>query len=236
MFTRVRLVVIFFLLCLTASAQEIRINLAIGGATYAMGGFKRYQQEIAQQFGFEPTITDEFPPYLFYEFSADVNWTRSFFSGVSVAYGSTGGRVQYRDYSGYRRADQLLRYINFAIPIGFRVNPSENFTLSFDLKPTFTRSDADLVFEQEVLGNHQSQTVGFKSQSVAVQPGVLVMRRIKSFGIYAQLSYYQTVVKGKMFLKENEDYYLEVNSNNPIHADWEGVRLSLGVSYIFLTK
>jgi hypothetical protein len=225
-----RFVIIFMLISFSAAAQEITFNASIGGGTYAMKDFKTWQTGITEQLAFKATITDKFPPYLFYEGSCNVIWENSFFAGFSFAYGSTGGRVQYRDYSGYLRADQKLRYMNFGMPIGFHLNILENLTLGFDLKPTYTRTFADMTFEQEVLGSHSIQKVSFKSESLAVQPGVFITRKIGRFGIHAQASYYLTVKKGKLYYKDDDQFYL-LNNGKPVYATWDGARLSIGASF-----
>jgi hypothetical protein len=231
MYKYIRLTAILSLISFSATAQQVAFTLDVGIATYAMKDFKELQEEFANQYVFTPSITDEFPPYLYYEGSCQINLTTEFFTGVSLAYGSTGGRVQYRDYSGYLRADQKLRYINLSIPIGYRVKIRENMTLSFDLKPTYTNTTADLLFEHEVLGNHESTKFTFKSQSFAVQPGILLARKIGRFALHAQASYYQSIVKGKLKYKEDESLHLTNNQNDPVYAAWDGVRLSLGAFF-----
>jgi hypothetical protein len=226
-------IAIFLLTFLSAGAQEIELNLTMGVGTYAMHDLKNFQSDMRSRFPFKPAITDDFPPYLFYEFSGHWKSDGIFFSGFAIAYGSTGGRVQYRDYSGYLRADQLLQYVNLAVPMGLSFGAGKNMQIRLDLKPTYTRTFANLKFEQDVAGEYAAQDNHFTSYSVAAQPGIWLMRRINRFGIHAQASYYVTIVNGKMYSKENDSAYL-VDSNNskPIYAGWDGIRLSLGASFV----
>jgi hypothetical protein len=201
-----------------------------------MNDLKKFQLEMKKQFPFEPDITDDFPPYLFYEASCHLRHDRGLVTGLALSYGSTGGRVQYRDYSGYLRTDQILRYLNLSAPLGFGFDPGERTSIQFDLRPTYTMTFTDLKFEQEVAGNHQTESHRFKSQNIAVQPEFAMMRRINQFGIHVQASYYITVVKGKMYYKENDEAYLVGNDDKPLYAGWDGVRLSFGVSLVLADK
>jgi hypothetical protein len=223
---------VFLLFPFLGAAQQITFNLSAGVGTYAMRDMKNFQLAMKNAFPFEASITDEFPPFLFYEASAYIKPTNRFFTGISVAYGSTGGRVQYRDYSGYLRADQLLRYINVSGPVGFDFEVGDKILLYVDLKPTYTITFADLNFEQEIGGDREGVKHQFQSQTVAVQPGFWLLRRIGQFGLHGQLSYYIPVVKGKLYYNENNNAYLIGNDDKPLYAGWNGVRLSLGVSIV----
>ena len=225
-------VFVFLWITFSSAAQQITLRASIGGGTYAMKDFKAFQTEIKNQFPVKATITNEFPPYLFFEASGLAHFAKSFFAGIALSYGSTGGRVQYRDYSGYLRADQLLRYVNLSLPLGYTHSIRENLTVSFDLRPTYTRTMAELKFEEDIQGNYDLNKSRFKSESIAIQPGVVLERRMNKFGVHAQLAYYQTLVKGKLYYEENKDYHLVSNTDEPYYSNWDGVRLSVGVSFL----
>lgn len=227
---------IFVVMTLPATAQKITVNVGIGVGTYAMNDFKQLQKEIEEQFIDESTITDKFPPYVFYEVSGNIALVRSFFVGAALAYGSTGGRVQYRDYSGYLLSDQKLQYVNISFPAGFRFKLRENLTLSAELMPTFTRTMAAIDFQQEVLGDRSATTYSFFSEALALQPGIAVTRKLKRFGLHARVGYYQTIVKSKLFYKDLPEAWLVDNDEEPVYPSWNGLRLSLGVSTFFGNK
>jgi len=232
MFTRLHLLVLFLLLSFPVAAQKITLSLNVGVGTYAMNDFKKLQKQLQSQNYLNPTITDEFPPYLFYEGTCHAALTSSIFTGVSVAYGSTGGRIQYRDYSGYVRADQSLRYINVSIPVGYRFNIGEKLTLGFDLKPTYTQSHVDIAFEQQIAAEYEKEEHKFNSKSFAIQPEIFLMRKFGRFGIQAQISYYQGVKQGNLYYEDDTDAYLIDDRDDAIYAGWEGLRLSIGGSFL----
>lgn len=212
------------------AAQRFLINVGAGVGTYSMTDMKTLQSELKEQLPAKATVTDEFPSYFYYEASGHWLAGKSFFTGLAVAYGSTGGRAQYQDYSGYIRTDQLLKYVNVSVPVGFAIHPKEMLSIHFDLKPTYTFTITDLKFDEAVLSLREVQTLRFTSSNIAAQPGLMLIRTIRQFAVSAQASYYVTVVKGKMYYKENNEAFLIDTKGDPLHATWDGLRLSLGVS------
>jgi len=231
--TLVAIYLILFSYC--CAAQRFLVNVSAGVGTYSMTDMKTLQSRLKEQLPAKATVTDEFPSYFNYEASGHWLAGKSFFTGVAVAYGSTGGRVQYQDYSGYIRADQLLKYVNLSAPVGFAIHPKEMLSIHFDLRPTYAFTITDLKFDEEVLSLRESQTLRFTSSNIAVQPGLMLIRTIRQFAVHAQASYYVTVVKGKMYYKENNEAFLIDTNNDPLYATWDGLRLSLGVS-LFVGK
>ena len=221
---------LFFIFVSSCVAQKFTLNISSGVGTYAMKDLKAFQKEIQKQFPFKPTITDEFPPYFFYELSSFVRPGKTLFFGFGVSYGSTGGRVQYRDYSGYLRADQQAQYLNVSIPAGVCVDVNEKLVIQFDLRPTYTMTTAELRFEQKIVDTYEGEHLKFNAEAIALQPGLLLMRNFKRLGIHAQASYYATFYNGKMYLKENQELFLINDNDKPIHTNWDGVRVSLGLS------
>lgn len=227
---RLTLTLTFLVLVTSCVAQKFTLNVSSGIGTYTMKDLKAFQKGIKAQFPFEPTVTDEFPPYFFYELSSFARPGKMFFFGFGVTYGSTGGRVQYHDYSGYLRADQLLKYLNVSVPVGVSTDLNEKVSIQFDLRPTYTMTSAELRFEQEVVGTYEDERVKFNSETLAVQPGFLLMRKFNRFGVHAQASYYASLSQGKMYLKENSDLFLVDDNDKPLYTHWDGVRISLGLS------
>jgi hypothetical protein len=225
--------IIFLLVIVSNSlyAQQFIFSVDAGIGSYKMNDMKKFQAELKADFP-SLTVTDEFPPYVYYQGSCQITLTGSFFTGLALAYGSTGGRTQYRDYSGYVRADQVLQYLNVSTPIGYRFAITEKLNLSFDLMPTYTLTMANVRFEMDVADEYTLDEFDLRSQSFAIQPGILLMRKMGRFGIHAQAAYYQVLVKGKMYSEQNQNAYLVGNDGEPLHAGWEGLRLSVGASIL----
>jgi hypothetical protein len=219
------------LLSFSAAAQRVVVNVSGGGGVYSMSYLKKFQANIREQFPFEPNTTDEFPPYFFYEASCYWKPGSLFFTGFATSYGSTGGRVQYRDYSGSLSADQLLKYVNLSVPLGVVLHSGKNMPVYLDLQPTYTLTFTELKFQQNVLTQNFTQSLRFTSANIATQPGIMVLRRINRLAIHAKAAYYVTLVKGKMYFKDDKAAFL-TDGNDPVHATWDGLRLAFGLSFV----
>jgi hypothetical protein len=98
--------------CTVQAQGGLAIGLRVGVERYDLGALRDWQeaeQADGASIGVAAAITDAFPAYL--AFGAEVSfptwWDDR--AGVSLRYGSTGGRVAYADYSGSIRADWVVQ-------------------------------------------------------------------------------------------------------------------------------
>lgn len=96
-----------------AHAQDgLAVGVRVGVERYDLSDVRRWQEAERAQLeglGVPAAVTDDFPPYLALgaEVSVPTWWDDR--AGLSLRYGSTGGRVAYADYSGSVRADWVVQ-------------------------------------------------------------------------------------------------------------------------------
>ena len=95
-----------------ALAQNgLAVSVRVGVERYALDDVRRWQeaeQVQLEQLGIPAAVTDDFPPFLSFGAEVSLPTWRDDRAGLSVRYGSTGGRVAYADYSGSVVADWIV--------------------------------------------------------------------------------------------------------------------------------
>lgn len=224
---------IFVLLSYWVQAQ-LKISGSVGYGTYYMDDIRDWQKEVKAGLPVEAQAVSTFPGYLNFEGGISYDSKRKFFVGVIIGYGSTGSRLDYRDYSGSLTFDQLAKYYSLNVSIGSkRELINKKYLLSLDFRPGIILTN--LVYETNTrLGTDKvSQKQEFKSINWNVQPTICVTRRFGSFGLHAFAGYNTSFKKGKLKVKGNKNYYLLNTNGSDAHAQWGGIRLGLGATYFF---
>lgn len=227
----------FFVLLLLGSvpaAGQVRASLRIGYGSYSMQELKGFQSQLAKQVDdYRMRITDRFPSYLYYEGAVVVPLGEEFFYAANVAYGSTGGRVHYSDYSGELKFDQLLKYVSAGASIGVTTGNSNKYVFAFSLRPAIVLTRFDLDLLSRIGDRKEAESFGFRSTTITLQPECSLTRRFGRLRIEAAVGYNFDILKGKLLLRNDKEVYLLDASGNPVHAEWSGARLAVGMSYAF---
>jgi hypothetical protein len=202
-----------------------------GYGYYSMSDLKSLQGEFKNEFPVDAKITSAFPAFWYFEGGAIQRFNEKYFAGALIGSGSTGGRVHYKDYSGEIGADQTLRYYSLAIPIGLILNPNSKFSVfKFDLRPGATFTNLSLRFYSTIGNQSSNQIVELNSLNIVLQPGFSFLKRFGNFGVEIQASYNLTLVAGKLYVKDSQNYLLNA-ANKEVKADWSGFRISSGFSF-----
>ena len=226
---------IFALLIQSFSAiAQMRISLNTGYGMYAMKEMKSFQAELMSQATYPMHITESFPGYAFHEGSLTIPVGDELFFAAKLGYSSTGGRIHYSDYSGEYRFDQLLNCMSAGTSVGFSINnPTRKYVFNFSLTPSVALTRLDLRFLARIGDAEALEKFKFGSTNLTLQPDISITRKIGRLGLQAMLGYNFGIVKGKMYLTSNSEAFLINSSGNDIPANWDGARISMGVSYSF---
>ncbi len=230
---------IFLILLLVSTPvfAQYSIGLSTGYGTYSMRNLKEFQKELLTDFPEDSRITETFPGFMYYELSA-VKWfdDEKYLSGLSIAYGSTGGRIHYRDYSGEVGGNQLIKYFNLTLPFGVKLYDNEkSFRLWLDIKPHVSVSRLDLEFYSRLGNQSDFDSFGFRSLNFGLEAGLRAQRSFfVNWAIEGFAGYNQNLVKGELFFTQDDQAYLQNEDGDAVKVDLSGLRLSLGVSYTFV--
>jgi hypothetical protein len=228
---------LILMLVTTPALAQYSVGLSTGYGAYSMNSLKEFQKELLIDFPTDSRITETFPGFLYYEFSV-VRWLNDekYISGISIAYGSTGGRIHYRDYSGEVAGNQLIKYFNFTIPMGVRLYDNEKaFRIWLDIKPHVSLSHLNLEFYSRLGNQSDYESFKFRSLNFGLEAGLRAQRSFfLNWAIEGFAGYNQNIVKGELFFTQNDQAYLQNNDGDPVKVDLSGLRLSLGISYTFV--
>lgn len=219
---------------LTTNAQAI-LHFQTGYGTYNMDDMKALQKNIAAGFPAEAKITSAFPAFLYYEGGLNITVHREIFFGANFGYGSTGGRVMYSDYSGKIVSDQLLHYFSFTASMGlnFALDEKESWFIRGDLRPGFMLTDLKITETDQIGSQSNSDYIKFSSKGFSLQPTVTGIKRLGRLGVELEAGYFISIKPGKLTYEKQKDAYLVGSNNEPLHANWSGIRMALGVCYFF---
>lgn len=228
-------IIIFLFLHLTVLAQEREWHIVVttGIATYSMEDFKEIQNEFITNSGLKVQPVASFPPFLDFHSELGYSINENYTGGIRLSYTSTGGRVDYQDYSGLIRFDQLVNCIGVGTYINIRINASDQLPFSFNLATSWLRSNAS--FESQIKIGDIQQTEKFElfSNSLSITPSVNVKYSFKSKIFLMAYLGYELNVPGKVSLVENPDLQLINNQGDPLYIQWSGIRAGVGVGIRF---
>lgn len=231
---RYTLVGFSFWSCLTSQAQKVDLFGGVGYSSYSHQELKDYQQYLMRNSVVNATITDEFPAYHTYLFGVNVRLSK-WMMGVEVGHGSTGGRVYYQDYSGSLIFDQMVKYNYAGFSPAFYIYNKNSLCVTGGIKLL-------LVWHQ--LGIRNSVTIGsqtvnenkdFYGLNLGVQPNISLK---KYFGkVFLQASAgYELQSNSYPETKDDPKLFLNNGSDEPVHLQGNGYRLSLCTGLLIGSK
>jgi len=219
------LITITYGLC---AAQGVSIMLHTGVGTFAMKKQKDLQQEVrGSTMPWRPV--HKFPPYWIYGGSLSIQLNSQFGVSAYAEYGSTGGTLNYTDYSGSVQFDQLLRYMQGGIGMFLQINLSDKWPL-FATSHLLVGKTKETVSSTLRLGNStEHESIQLHALNFSFRPGLMMQHRVKTFLFQANLGM-EIQLPGKL---QNEDgNSLVLQNREEVNAQWSGLRATLGVGLL----
>lgn len=223
-----------------AALAQISISFSGGYGSWSMKTMKEWQENYRNSFPVEARTLADYPEHFFFE-AAITQQREEWVRGLAITTGTTGGRVYYSDYSGTISLDQDLAYYALSGIIGKALNANtEKLLLVASVRPGVILSRMSYDFEQVIYdGESESLNNGFSSYNFTVQPGFSVVRRFGRLGVEAQVGYLLSIISGKLTYDDQSKIpadqrnvdYLIYGDQIPVHTNWSGYRISLGISF-----
>ncbi len=227
-----RTYILFILLIgsLPLHAQESAITFRWGISTFGMKEQRRLQSDFKTN---NPTlpwkVVHSFPVYYNFGGNLSIKVSQKSSLGVWYEYNSTGGRLHYKDYSGFVYFDQVLRSSQIGAHWQHLLKGSQQWSLMFTnhVSVVFTKEVVD--FAIQIGSDNETETLTLTSKHLGIRPGLLLQRKLGSFLFQSALGYeFQT--RGQ--LTSDDDRYLIDNNGDKVTAQWDGLRLTLGVGIL----
>ena len=214
---------------------QTSLYVKAGLGTYQMNQIEAFQQEIAKDVIVPARVVDEFPATMTYELGFEYGYDERTTYGGFFGYSSTGGRIHYRDYSGQLKIDQILSSYSLGMQTAFNLS---EFTTEEKMSPWFfcklsaAYTLLDLTQHLEIGQESNSESFGFGSLNIGLQPGFSFRIPVASFSINPEISY-EIQLPGKLFSEEYDDAYLLDQQGEEVTANWSGLRLGISVAKQF---
>lgn len=217
---------ILFLPCFASAQLSLSAHTGIG--TYQMEDLKSFQQTLSARWPVKPNTIASFPAYWYYEVTLRNRFDNALTAGAAVSFGSTGGRIYYSDYSGSIWADQMASYVSWAGSFG--TNKSffnGQLNLWAEIRPGVTITTLSLS-QNEILGTSKTRFEStYHSVNFMIQPTVGAEYYFKRISLNASVGYNANISNGDLQASGNNTLATATGAN--AHADWSGLRASLGL-------
>jgi hypothetical protein len=213
--------------------QRIDVALNVGYATFSMSDLKDLQNEQMSYLPLDGKITNSFPGYL--NFSVEgVFYDSSYFVGTLIGHTSTGGRINYSDYSGSVTMDQLVKMNYNGLVGALRIASTKagNIFVGMNLLTYFNR--VEMKYSEVVLGESASTSFKLQSINVALGPFVQLHKRLGKLFIKGYAGY--ELHLGMDLTYDGSDQKYTNNSNENVKVNADGLRAGIGVGYAVYTR
>lgn len=223
---------------LKAAGQSQAFHFSPELATFQMGHLKDVMQDNLNSgdWGNVPVkLTSDYPAFPGYFMGYDYPITKDGLSlGVSLGINSTGARIHYADFSGEIDFSHAIESFNFGVVLTKQVNATTQKTSFYlGLEARLIQSQLRVASKLRIGEVSDVANIEFVSTSLAGMPFAKLSRPIyQRFHGHLKLGYlidFQADLKWR-----NDKSFVFFDSNrNTVKADWSGLRLSLGASYVF---
>ena len=178
---------------LIAHAQKWNISGEIFYGTFKMNSMKDLQEDMTLWYknNNNPSkIVNNFPAYVGYNVLAGYSVSPRVDLGGRFQYTSTGGRIDYGDYSGQVRYDNLLRSNSIGIFTTIRLANSPRWPVYFSFATGAARTSLKIVNYFRLLDNSSSYRLSYRSINYFFNPAFNFNRKLNDhFRMYVSTGY-----------------------------------------------
>jgi hypothetical protein len=215
----------------TAMAQaKLSLEPRVGYGTFQMNAMKDYQQVLIRQSQVKAQATDSFGPYALFGASALYALGEKTSAGLFLEQGSTGGRVDYEDYSGRMRYDFLLRYRALGMGVSTKIallKSGVHFVQGAELSLIYSRmllQESGQVYDRAYSGNatYRANGFGFKPYLGLEYPVLSLPTRLTVGYLFNR--------SGTYFAPGNKGSYPATFQAKDLKPDWSGLRINFSVA------
>lgn len=221
-------------LSLQVSAQ-FNLEFQTGYGQYSMKGLKDYQKSLQASYPPQAIITESFPAFWYYGVNAKWSY-KELQIGMSVSFGSTGGRVYYNDFSGTISNQQMLKYTSVNSIIAKRWSFNDDKTIiTFDPRIGIVFGDLRVEGTYHISGEppiHSSFSVTYQSTNISLEPTVSIFHRFGFIGLTAFAGYHLDMAPSP-FKQENGAFLTGNSGSEKYTMDLSGFRIGGGAGFYF---
>jgi hypothetical protein len=188
----IKYVITVFLLILfiqpAAHTQTISLRVNSGINFFNMKDLKEYQGMMNVNW-FGTKAVKSFPPYFNYQLQATLLFSQHIEGGIYTDYTSTGGRLDYKDYSGEIRFDQVVSRISVGALFEYKIFQVDMFSINLSSKLSYQTSKLKFESSLQIQGDTQNSMIEYTSDGLGIEPGVAAGFTYSLFLIRLEASY-----------------------------------------------
>lgn len=214
-------------------AQRTGISASFGGASFAMDDMKYLQENILGSYPVEGAVVSSFPPYFTGSFYVVRQFLTHLRGGAGYAYTTTGGRLDYTDYSGNIETNMTAISHRLGITLNYSLVGSNRLDLSLYGKLDANLTNLDISSNVRVLGLISRVENNYRSLSPNGSAGLELLYKFKDSAIGLEAGYLVDLA-GDLSNKASGTDLLDPNDRERIlTSDWSGWRVGImGIIWI----
>ena len=186
--------------------------------------------------GIPAIATESFPPYyglqLQLVYIIKSNSGKEYHLGFFFDQASTGGRIDYKDYSGEIKVDQLFKAFSFGPTGELNKDLGGNFNCTLGLSIPLIFGSIGVKNESRIGNNINTQQVDFLSFTVGIESGITFSYLLQNISIGINLDRL-IAFSSSYTLDTNSDVKLLNNAGDPVTMGMNGPRFGLTLGYSF---
>jgi hypothetical protein len=220
---------------------QVHVLISVSGTynSFNMTDEAGIQHELLQQLQLQniPALaTETFPAHSGMQFQLlfriDNPSGIKYFVGPYLDIASTGGRIDYKDYSGEIKIDQLFKAYSFGITGEIKIPVADNFYLSPSLSIPIIFGSMQINSETRVGDYKDSQNYSFAATSFGLQPSIALGYDYSKFTIGLNLSYL-LCMPTSYSPESNSEAFLKNNNGEKVTIGMNGLGLGVILGYNF---
>ncbi|HSI75104.1 MAG TPA: hypothetical protein VK957_04400 [Lunatimonas sp.] len=217
-------------LFLSAYAQEkSMLVFRVGMGNYSMQSQKLFQQDFLQESEIPYRKVHEFPNFATFGGAAGFRIAPKASVGAWFEFASTGGRVHYKDYSGYALMDQVLTSFQGGPFAQYRVNKSEEWPLYVTVHGSAATVTGKIKSEFQLVGEPEIEEITLKAANLGIRPGLMLGHAVGIFNLQFGLG---AEIRSIDTLEDKEKRFFRTSDGKNLTAEWNGWRMTLGVGIV----
>lgn len=198
----------------------------VGMGNYSMQSQKVFQQDFLQESEIPFRKVHVFPNFPTFGGAAGFSIAPKASVGAWFEFASTGGRLHYKDYSGYALMDQALTSFQGGPFAQYRVNKSEEWPLYVTAHGSVATVTGKIKSEFQLVGVPEVEEVKLKAINLGIRPGLMLGHVVGIFNFQVGLG---AEIRSQDTLQDNEDQFFRTSDGKNLTAEWNGWRMTLGV-------
>jgi hypothetical protein len=232
---KVKILTLLFLLPILVTAQKWSVSGEVFYGTFKMKTMKDFQKEIQANepaYGFR--VVTKFPGYAGYNFLAGYSISSRTSLGVRLQYVSTGGRVDYGDYSGQRTYDQLLHAYSLGINATCLLTELANWQVNFSFTTGAMQTSLENVYRYQQGDVNSASSSEWRSTNYFFNPAFTLNKRFSNhLMLYVSVGYEFQIAPALRSSEDQQQYLKASGGAKDVTAEWDGARIGAGITYRF---